>query len=194
MWRQEELLQGTYPHMERNGIEFLFQAKSGRLNTEKKKILFWPRIEQRQDQSCQQPWDSDCTVLGPCHCASPTPVLTPASLLFPQSPCALWNSCLFSWLMGMVKTQLGLSLCWHLSTVQWECKITNNLLMTFLYFTGLSQLRPFATGIMDWEGFRNFSVLVAGRRSEGGFYLWNASCTGWLTLTQNLNKTWILVV
>lgn len=49
---------------------------------------------------------SDSMVLGPCHHISSTPVLTPSSLVIPtQSPRALWNLCLFSWLMGMSKSQ-----------------------------------------------------------------------------------------
>ena len=48
-------------------------------------------------------------ILGPRHHISSTPVLTPSSLLIPtQSPCALWNSCLFSWLTGMGKSQTPL--------------------------------------------------------------------------------------
>lgn len=45
-------------------------------------------------------------VLGPCHHINPTPVLSPNSLVITtQSPSALWNSRLFSWLMGMGKRQ-----------------------------------------------------------------------------------------
>lgn len=93
-----------------NGIESSYfqqrRLEDWKLKKKKKKIIYLNSgLKKDMIEAASNPWDSDYTVLGPCRHTSATCVLTQTSLFPTQSPHALWNSCLFSWLMGMGKSQ-----------------------------------------------------------------------------------------